>query len=75
MNNGINAANIGVAARRQQPSEPRGPSRGADGYSTPRGDRRSTTVSWYGTLLIVSVLAMGAAWEIFKWIVAIITLD
>jgi hypothetical protein len=70
-----NAADSGVAARRPQPSEPCGPSQSADGSNTPRRDRRSTTVSWYGKLLIVSVLVMGAAWEVFKWIVAIITLD
>lgn len=75
MNNGINATNIGVAARRRQPSEPREPSRSADGSNSRRQDRHSATVSWYGKLVIVSVLVMGAAWEVFKWILAIITLD
>lgn len=74
MNNGINAANIRVAATRQQPSGPCEPSRSTDGSNT-RRDRRGRTVSWYAKLLIVSMLVMGAAWEVFKWILAIITLD
>jgi hypothetical protein len=63
-----------TAARRQQSSEPREPSRSTDG-SNNRRDRRGSTVSWYVKLLIVSVLLIGAAWEVFKWILAIITLD
>jgi hypothetical protein len=38
-----------------------------------RAHRR--TVSWYGRLLIVSMLLVAAGWEIFRWILAIITLD
>ena len=37
--------------------------------------RKATTVSWYGTLLIVGTLLVAAGWEIFRWILAIITLD
>jgi hypothetical protein len=37
--------------------------------------RKTTTVSWYGTLLIVGTLLVAAGWEIFRWILAIITLD
>jgi len=40
-----------------------------------QGRRKTTTVSWYGTLLIVGTLFVGAGWEIFRWVLAIITLD
>ena len=40
-----------------------------------QGRRKTTTVSWYGTLLIVGTLLVAAGWEIFRWILAIITLD
>jgi len=40
-----------------------------------QGRRKTTTVSWYGTLLIVGTLLVGAGWEIFRWVLAIITLD
>lgn len=35
---------------------------------------KTTTVSWYGSLLIFGML-VAAGWEIFRWILAIITLD
>jgi hypothetical protein len=37
--------------------------------------RTEAPVSWYGRLLIVSMLLVAAGWEIFRWILAIITLD
>jgi hypothetical protein len=40
-----------------------------------QGQRKTTTVSWYGKLLIVGTLLAVAGWEIFRWILAIITLD
>jgi len=40
-----------------------------------QGRRKIATVSWYGTLLIVGTLLVAAGWEIFRWILAIITLD
>ena len=40
-----------------------------------QGRRKTTTVSWCGTLLIVGTLLVAAGWEIFRWILAIITLD
>jgi hypothetical protein len=40
-----------------------------------QGRRKATTVSWYGTLLIVGTLLVGAGWELFRWILAIVTLD
>ena len=40
-----------------------------------QGRRKIATVSWYGTLLIVATLLVAAGWEIFRWILAIITLD
>ena len=36
---------------------------------------RTTTVSWYGSLLIFGMLLVAAGWKIFLWILAIITLD
>ncbi len=33
------------------------------------------TVSWYGRLLIVSMLLVAAGWELFRLIIAIVTLD
>ena len=43
--------------------------------SRPRDNRKGATVSWYGKLLIVSMLLVAAGWEIFRWILMIITLD
>ena len=40
-----------------------------------RGRRKAAAVSWYGGLLIVSMLLVAAGWELFQWIVTIITLD
>jgi hypothetical protein len=39
------------------------------------GRRKTATASWYGRLLIVSTLLVAAGWELFRWIIAIITLD
>jgi hypothetical protein len=90
MNNSISADDIGVAASQQQLFAPgtvtvtrsldspkmaeRGSRRPADASST-RRDRRKAAVSWYGKLLIVSMLLVGAAWEVFKWIITVVTLD
>ena len=38
-------------------------------------NRKMATVSWYGRLLIISMLLVAAGWELFRLIVAIITLD
>ena len=43
--------------------------------SRKRGRRKATTVSWYGRLLIISTLLVAAGWELFQWIITIITLD
>ncbi|MBY0383360.1 MAG: hypothetical protein K2W78_15770 [Xanthobacteraceae bacterium] len=43
--------------------------------SKPHGRRKAATVSWYGALLIAATLSVVAGWEIFLWILAIITLD
>ena len=40
-----------------------------------RGRRKAAAVSWYSRLLIVSMLLVAAGWELFRWIVMIITLD
>jgi len=40
-----------------------------------QGRRKTTTVSWYCTLLIVGTLMVAGGWELFRWILAIITLD
>jgi hypothetical protein len=40
-----------------------------------RGRRKAAAVSWYGRLLIFSILLVAAGWEIFRWILAIITFD
>jgi hypothetical protein len=37
--------------------------------------RKTAIVSWCGGLLIFSMLLAAAGWELFKWILAIITLD
>ena len=38
-------------------------------------NRKMATVSWYGRLLIVSMLLVAAGWELFRLIIAIVTLD
>jgi len=43
--------------------------------SRQRGHRKAAGVSWYGKLLIIGTLLLAAGWEIFRWIVAIITID
>ena len=40
-----------------------------------RGRRKAAPVSWYSRLLIVSMLLVAAGWELFQWIVTIVTLD
>lgn len=40
-----------------------------------QGRRKVATVSRYGTLLITGTLLVAAGWEVFRWILAIITLD
>ena len=40
-----------------------------------QGRRKTTTVSWCGTVLIVGTLLVAAGWEVFRWILTIITLD
>jgi CBS domain len=42
--------------------------------STQQRRRKTAIVSWYGGLLIFSMLLVAAGWEIFRWILAIITL-
>jgi len=90
MNNSISTANIGAAASQQQLSKPgivtatrsptspqtaeRESARPVD-ESNARRVHRTAAVSWYGKLLIVSMPLVGAAWEVFKWIIAVITLD
>jgi hypothetical protein len=37
--------------------------------------RPSRAVSWYGRLLIFSMLLVAAGWEIFRWILAVIVFD
>ena len=40
-----------------------------------RDNRKMATVSWYGRLLIISMLLVAAGWELFRLIIAIITFD
>jgi hypothetical protein len=40
-----------------------------------RERRKGGPVSWYGRLLIVNMLLVAAGWEIFRLILAIMTLD
>jgi hypothetical protein len=46
-----------------------------DATSKRRGRRKAAAVSWYGRLLIFSMLLVAAGWEIFRLILAVITLD
>lgn len=36
---------------------------------------KTSTVSWYGSLLIISTLLVAAGWELFRLILAIVVLD
>jgi hypothetical protein len=40
-----------------------------------RDDRKPAAVSWYGRLLIFSMLLVAAGWEIFRLILTAVTLD
>ena len=42
---------------------------------TTRGDRKGPTVSWYGRLVIIATLLLAAGWEIFRLLMAVVTLD
>jgi hypothetical protein len=46
-----------------------------EAISKRRVRRKAAAVSWYGRLLIFSVLLVAAGWEIFRLILAVITLD
>jgi hypothetical protein len=37
--------------------------------------KRPAHISWYGAILIASMLAVAAGWEFFRVILAIITMD
>lgn len=61
-----------VTKARRTPS----PQPAKDRVNSKRQRRRKVgTVSWYGTLLIVGTLLIAAGWEMFRWILVIITLD
>lgn len=61
------AAKAREANSRRPITKPAGPRR-------QRG-QRAATVSWYGSLLIVGTLFVAANWELFRLILAIVTLD
>ncbi len=44
-------------------------------YSKREGRLKAVTVSWYGRLLIIATLLVAAGWELFRWILMIITED
>lgn len=39
------------------------------------GRINGASVSWYGRLLIIATLLVGAGWELFRWLLLIITRD
>jgi hypothetical protein len=39
------------------------------------GRPKAATVSWYGSLLIISTLLVATGWELFRLILAIIAMD
>jgi fatty acid desaturase len=52
------------------------PHQTAKGANSKRDDRRKVaTVSWYGRLLIIATLLVAAGWELFQWVLMIITQD
>jgi hypothetical protein len=47
----------------------------ADQHSKWEDRSKAFTVSWYGRLLIIVTLLVAAGWELFRWILMIITED
>jgi hypothetical protein len=39
------------------------------------GRRKVALVSWYGRLLIIATLLVAAGWELFQWVLMVITQD
>jgi hypothetical protein len=59
------------ASERHEPPSPR-----AKATATERqGRRKINTAAWYVTILIGGTLLLAAGWEIFRLLLAIITLD
>ena len=56
-------------------SEIRSPQTAKEANSKREGRRRVATVSWYSRLLIIATLLVAAGWEVFQWILMIITQD
>ncbi len=51
------------------------PQTAKDANSKREGRRKVAAVSWYGRLLIIATLLVAAGWELFHWILMIITQD
>jgi hypothetical protein len=50
------------------------PQTAKEANSKREGRRKVATVSWYGRLLIIATLLV-AGWELFQWVLMIITQD
>ena len=46
-----------------------------DAKAGERNRPRAATVSWYGSLLIISTLLVAAGWELFRLVLAIVVMD
>jgi hypothetical protein len=51
------------------------PQTAREANSKREGRRKVATVSWYGRLLIITTLLVAAGWELFQWVLMIITQD
>jgi hypothetical protein len=40
-----------------------------------KGSLNRASVSWYGRLLIIATLLIAAGWELFRWLLLIVTQD
>jgi len=59
----------------KQPSGIQPPQMAKEANAKRKGRGKVATVSWYGSLLIIATLLVAAGWEIFQWILMIITQD
>ncbi|MDA9440181.1 hypothetical protein XH98_13800 [Bradyrhizobium sp. CCBAU 51745] len=57
------------------PVTPMPPRPGAMETAAPKRTRIRPTVSWYGKILIIGALLMTFGWELFHFVITLLTLD
>lgn len=63
------------SSRPQGAGETKAPQKATNENSKRQGRRKRATVSWYGRILIIATLFVAAGWELFRWLLMIVTQD